>query len=117
MIAGRLRRKKDHSTLLGDVSLTTTAWERMRGLLGRPPLAPGTGLLIDRCRCVHTFGMRGAIDLVYLDTAWAVVKLVRELAPARLSACLAASMTLELAPGANAALALAVGDTLVWETC
>ena len=29
----------------------------------------GAGLLIPRCRCVHTFGMRFALDVVFLDPA------------------------------------------------
>src|SRR5580658_6350501 len=40
---------------------------RMKGLLGRDGLAPGEGLWIKPCEAVHTFGMRFAIDLVYLD--------------------------------------------------
>ncbi|MEX0985007.1 MAG: DUF192 domain-containing protein [Actinomycetota bacterium] len=44
-----------------------TRRERARGLLGRDGLAPDEALLLRRCRSVHTFGMRFAIEVVLLD--------------------------------------------------
>ena len=35
----------------------------------RPGPRPAPGLLIPRCRCVHTFGMRFPLDVVFLDDA------------------------------------------------
>lgn len=42
---------------------------RLRGLAGiaQEELVP---LLIPRCRSVHTFGMRAAIDVVWVDLDW-----------------------------------------------
>ena len=40
--------------------------ERLAGLIGRPPPAPGEALLIPRCRSVHTVGMRCAIDIAFV---------------------------------------------------
>lgn len=40
---------------------------RLLGLAFMRPERAGEGLLIPRCRSVHTFGMRFAIDLVFLD--------------------------------------------------
>lgn len=91
------------------------AWERMRGLLGRPPLAEGEGLLIEACAMVHTFGMRYRLDLAFLDPQGRVCKLVAGLRPARCAASLSAQMTLELAPGALAQTRLKVGDRLTWK--
>jgi hypothetical protein len=50
--------------------------ERRRGLLGRATLAPDRALLLRRCRSVHTFGMRFAIDAVLLDRDDLVVAVV-----------------------------------------
>jgi uncharacterized membrane protein (UPF0127 family) len=49
------------------VRVADTPLARLAGLalLDEPP--PGTALLIPRCRSVHTFGMRFALDLVWLD--------------------------------------------------
>ena len=55
----------------------------MRGLRGLPGLNPNEGLLLERCRSVHTFGMRFAIDAVVLDRHGRVITVVR-MAPRRL---------------------------------
>jgi uncharacterized protein len=49
------------------IRVARTRRERMRGLRGVTRLAPEDGLLIPRCRSVHTFGMRLPITVVYLD--------------------------------------------------
>ena len=90
------------------------AWDRMRGLLGRPPLAEGEGLLIETCGMVHTFGMRYRLDLAFLDPQGRVCKLVAGLGPARCAGSLAAQATLELAPGALEKAGLKIGDRLAW---
>ena len=60
----------------------------------------GEGLLIPRCRRVHTFGMRFALDLVFLDAEGRVVDLRRAVPPARVACCRAAESVLELpSPG------------------
>lgn len=58
-----------------------TLFARMRGLIGtkRPP--PGEGLLILRCRAIHTFFMSFAIDAAFLDRDDRVVKVVRNIKP------------------------------------
>ena len=92
----------------------SNTWEKMRGLLGRPQLAEGEGLLIESCAMVHTFGMRYPLDLAFLDPQGRVTKLVAGLAPARCAGSLGAETTLELAPGALGRLRLEVGDRLAW---
>ncbi len=93
---------------------TANAWERLRGLLGRPPLIAGQALLIDPCPSVHTLGMAYPLDLVFLDPHYRVLKLVSRLSPLRWSGCPGARATLELSPGALETLALSKGDTLQW---
>jgi uncharacterized membrane protein (UPF0127 family) len=48
---------------------------RARGLLGRDGI--GGALVLAPCRSVHTFGMRFAIDVAYLDAQGVVIKTVR----------------------------------------
>ena len=100
--------------LVGEAWKTTTAWDRMRGLLGRPALAASQGLLIEPCAAVHTIGMRYSLDLVFLDRQLRVKKTVQRLAPWRWAACAGAHSTLELAPGALDGAALKPGDALEW---
>src|SRR5262245_60785256 len=62
-----------------------THWTRLRGLLGTRTLAPGEGLWIKPSNQVHMFGMRYAIDVVFLDDAGHVLRVVHELQPNRIS--------------------------------
>lgn len=57
---------------------------RLRGLLGRPPMRDGQGLLLLDCGSVHTMGMGHAIDVAFLDADGTVVRSYNELEPWRL---------------------------------
>jgi uncharacterized membrane protein (UPF0127 family) len=49
------------------VPVATTFHSRLLGLAGLTREGAGAGLLIPRCASVHTFAMRFALDLVFLD--------------------------------------------------
>lgn len=100
--------------ILPKVARTTNAWDRLRGLLGRPRLQVGEALLIDPCPSVHTIGMSYPLDLVFLDAEFCLLKQVSELKPLRWAGCNNARATLELAPGSLKALTLNTGDRLEW---
>ena len=71
----------------------------------------GDGLLLPRTRSVHTFGMRCALDLVWLDRDGRVVRVDAAVPPRRVRACRAAAAVLELpAGGAQAWTADASGS-------
>ena len=91
-----------------------SAWERTRGLLGRPMLQAGEGMLINDCRLVHTLGMGYALDLAFLDRRGQIRKLVAGLSPARMAGSFPAFATLELAPGTLAGIGLREGDCITW---
>jgi uncharacterized membrane protein (UPF0127 family) len=81
--------------------VAASPWRRMRGLLGRPPLAAGAGLLIVPCQGVHTFGMTYPIDVVHLDRTAVVRRVLRELRPWRFGPFVWRShLVLELPSGA-----------------
>ncbi len=82
--------------------------ERAQGLLARPAVAPGCGLLLPGVKAVHGFGMRRAIDLVFLDEQGTVVRCLR-LAPWRIARCAAASAVLEMRAGDAERLRLRAG--------
>lgn len=115
MIQGRVHRADDNSCLLPRVALTGSWFERLRGLLGSPPPGPGEALLIRPCSSVHTFFMRYAIDLIFLDRDWRVAKTVPSLKPWRMAACPAAAMVLELAEGGLQQLPISHGLQLEWQ--
>ncbi len=113
MIHGCLTRA-NNDRVIQKVSRTTHYFERMRGLLGSPPLKNNEGLLIVPCSLVHTFGMSYAIDLVFLDKQWTIVKTVRALKPWRMAASNASNMVLELATDSLEQLQLVTGQQLEW---
>ena len=98
---------------LARVELATSPWVRARGLLGRASLASGEALWLAPCRSIHTVGMRFAIDVVFLDRASRVVRVVDDLAPYRLTwGGWRAHGALEFAAGEAARLGLTTGQRL-----
>jgi uncharacterized protein len=74
--------------------------ERARGLLGFDGLESDHALLLERCRSIHTFGMRFAIDIAFLDRSYRVLA-VRRVPPMRvLLPVMRARHVLECAEGA-----------------
>jgi uncharacterized membrane protein (UPF0127 family) len=84
----------------------------MRGLLGHPALRDDEGLLIKPCNMIHTFGMRYAIDAVFIDRGFRILKIAAQVAPHRVRQYLFAHAVLELAAGQAAAFDLRVGAPL-----
>lgn len=115
MILGKIRRQSDASTIVDRAWKTQTAWERMRGLLGRKKLLEQEALLIVPCSSVHTIGMGYEIDIVYLDSQGKVLKTVSRLKPLRFSFCSGAHYTLELSGGFLARCPLSKGETVEWQ--
>jgi uncharacterized membrane protein (UPF0127 family) len=84
-----------------------SAHARLLGLAGLAELPEYIGLLLPRCRSVHTIGMRFAIDLVWLDEE--VVRVDRAVPPWRVRSCRAARAVLETRAGAaNAFIAAGI---------
>ncbi len=102
-----------NAELASRADVADTSEKRRTGLLKHTRLEPGDGLWIVPCESVHTFFMRFAIDLLYLDKAKRVRKIRHSVAPWRVSACLKAHSVLELPAGTLAGTETAVGDEVV----
>ena len=89
-----------------NVDVPTKRRERMNGLRARD-LRSGEGLLLERCRSVHTVGMRFPITVAFLDRSWRVVRVDRSSA-GRVLFCRRARHVLECHIGADVRL----GDVL-----
>jgi uncharacterized membrane protein (UPF0127 family) len=85
---------------------------RMRGLLGRADLPAGEGILLRPASSVHTFFMRFAIDVVFLDRDGVVLGVEAGLAPWRVAGRRGSKAVVELAAGESARRGIAVGDRL-----
>lgn len=90
-------------------------WSRLRGLLGRPPLGEGEGLLIVPSKGVHMYGMKYAIDVLMLDGERRVVAAFPGLEPGRRTPLFKrARYALELPAGAIEESGTREGDVLRW---
>lgn len=96
------RRLRDLPTVEADgvvVPLACTRASRTLGLALLERSRAGEGLLIPRCRSVHTFGMRFALDLVFIDSQGLTVRRLSGVAPRKFVFEPAADRVLELPSG------------------
>jgi uncharacterized protein len=84
-----------------EVPVATSFRPRLLGLAYLDRASAGTGLLIPRCSCVHTFGMRFDLDLYFLDERGTVVAFRRALRPRRVAFCGEAAAVLEVPAAAG----------------
>ena len=83
---------------------------RRRGLSGLDVLPPDHALLIPATPSVHTFGMRFALDLLWLRKDGSLVRVDREVPPRRMRFCRGARSVVECNAGrADAFVAAGVG--------
>lgn len=101
--------------ILDDVAVARTAWARTCGLLGRRGLAPGSGLVLPGCAAIHTWFMRFAIDVLFLDRDWRVLRRLERLRPWRVAFCRRGETVIEMAAGRLATCPARVGDDLILE--
>ena len=93
--AARLRRLPTVAAGGVEVALARGLRARLLGLAFLDREEVGTGLLIPRCSSVHTFGMRFALDLAFLDRDGAVLLVRCGVPPRRLVSRRAAFAVLE----------------------
>lgn len=110
---GRVWNRSKGSLLAERLERALHPWQRLRGLLGRRTFLPGEALWIEPCRSVHTFFMRFAIDVLFLDGEGRVVEAIRELRPYRATRFFRRAVgVLELPAGTIAASGTEPGDRI-----
>ena len=89
------------SALDGDLTLhvARSYRERRRGLAKMTPLPDDHALHILRTNSVHTFGMRFALDLVWLGRRGQVLRIDRDVPPRRMKTCVRARSVIETPAG------------------
>lgn len=110
-----VRNRDRRSTLATQVTIAGTSQQRRAGLKNRPALDSDAGLWIAPCEAIHTFGMRMAIDAVFLDKHFRVRKIRSGIPPRKIAFCMRAYSVLELAAGAAAHSETRTGDQLEFE--
>jgi uncharacterized membrane protein (UPF0127 family) len=82
-----------------DVPVASGPLARLLGLALLPLELSGPGLLLPRCRSVHTFGMRFDLDLFFLGADGRPLAVFRSVSAGRTFSVRAASAVLELPAG------------------
>ena len=89
---------------------------RSKGLLGRPGMDQGEGLVIRPCSSIHTFFMQFSIDVLFVDKNDRIIKIKSALKPWRLSGCLfGCRYVIELPEGAIAKSRIVTGNHVKYE--
>ncbi len=102
--------------LAKEAGLADNTWTRLRGLLGRPPLQPGQGLVIKPSTGIHTWFMGYPMDAVYVAEDGEVLACVEEMAPYRFGPIKrGCRMVVELPAGTIRHTGTAVGDRITVE--
>jgi uncharacterized membrane protein (UPF0127 family) len=96
MASRRLRDLPSAAVLGREIPVASTRLARLLGLSHLDLDDAGPGLLIPRCSSVHTFGMRFALDLVFLDGDGGPCSVRRGVPPRRLAWDRRARAVLEL---------------------
>lgn len=78
-LAPRLRALPRVEVCGRSVPVAVTRRARLLGLAFLPAELAGPGLLLPRCRSIHTYGMRFAIDVLFLDGRGNVVRRIAAL--------------------------------------
>lgn len=95
-IARRLRRQPRRLVLGREFPLALGFGPRLLGLAFLSAEQAGSGLLIPHCSRVHTFGMRFALDLYFLDGRGTPTSIRRGVPPNRLASDRRAVAVLEV---------------------
>ncbi len=113
----RVFNRSRNLVIVTDGEIAANLWTRFVGLMGRRELADGYGLLLRNESAIHTFGMRVAIDVVYLDARGKILRTTEAMPPARLGPLVRGVRdVLELPAGTLARTQTRVGDHLELET-
>jgi uncharacterized membrane protein (UPF0127 family) len=84
---------------------------RRKGLSRLDALHPDHALYIPQCPAVHTFGMRFALDLIWLRSDGTMARIDRDVVPWRMRFCASARSVVETVTGrADAFRDAGVGD-------
>ena len=104
------------TTLATQAEVARSFWSRLRGLMGRSELPPGSALVIEPNNSVHTFWMRFPIDVIFVDRSGVVVGLRVAMPPNRpFAGARRAYRTIELPAGVIQQSGTQHGDRLRFE--
>lgn len=92
-------KKGTSSKLKLRIKMADTYFSRLIGLIGKKQMDKNEGLLLKKCKSIHTIGMRYNLDLVFMDKTGKVLKCVEGIKPFRAASAKGAYYALELNQG------------------
>ena len=108
-----LRNSTTGSIVATRIDRLTGFFQRAIGLLVRTTVRRDEGVWIAMCNAIHTIGLRGAIDVIFVDRDGCVLQIDRDVAPNRLVLrCRKAKDVVELGAGALSQIDVMIGDRL-----
>jgi uncharacterized protein len=112
----KLVQQRTGAILATEVERAATIQSRLMGLLGRVELAQGSALVLEPCTAIHTFFMRFAIDVAFLDGGGRVLRAIPGLRPWRATRLYpSARLAVELPSGTLDRTGTREGDRLAFE--
>ena len=108
----RVRNLTKNTVLADRADIADTSATRNKGLLKHTGLAEGEGLWIVPCEGVHSFFMKFAIDVVFINKKRVVTKLRPNMVKSRIAFSVRAHSTLDLPVGMIQKSQTSVGDQL-----
>lgn len=109
----KLVNQTQNQILSTDVSKANTLFERLKGLLGTSELDQNRTLWIPSCNSIHTFFMKYAIDVIFVDRKLVVQGVYRNVKPGKIVwPVLGANSVFEFSSNRTSPLKVNVGDQL-----
>lgn len=112
----KLIKQDNQQVILSDVKIAKNPFSRMKGLLFTKEILPGKGLCLKPCNGVHSIGMRYAIDVIYLNKAGAIQKIIHDFKPGKLGPVnFKTHQIVEMKAGTLKPLDLTAGEVLTFQ--
>jgi uncharacterized membrane protein (UPF0127 family) len=95
----KVKLARSNKILFENVRIPNSFYCNAKGLLGENKSSKNLYMLFRGCNSIHMFGMRVALDVIFLSSENVILKCVENLKPWQLSYCFRSSQTLELPIG------------------
>ncbi|KNZ41687.1 hypothetical protein AKG39_10615 [Acetobacterium bakii] len=108
---------KNGAVLADEIRIADHFFQRLVGLLKDKTLSPNQGLLLNRCRQVHTIGMKFPIDVIFLSEDGEVLLIQNDMRSGQISPTVkGAFWCLELMSGTVQKQGLALHDQVAFQS-
>ncbi|HEC68897.1 MAG TPA: DUF192 domain-containing protein [Candidatus Omnitrophica bacterium] len=111
----RIINKTKDSVLASQAKIADNFFKRFLGLMFRKSLSKEEALIFFRAPSIHTFFMRFALDILFLDKEGKVLRIARKIKPWRMVFCRNSSVTVEFSSENNNLAKTSPGDFIIIE--